>query len=65
MVQSNLGNALGDLGLMRGDLHVAVRTPLGVDPTAMLGRLAAARANGPGPAAAADFGNPDLANYGS
>jgi hypothetical protein len=29
---------------MRGDLHVALRTPFGIDPTEALGSLAEARA---------------------
>ena len=36
---------LADIGLTRTDLHVAVRTPFGIDPTACLGSLAAGRAN--------------------
>lgn len=35
---------LADIGLTRGDLHVAWREPFGVDPTATLGVLAEARA---------------------
>jgi uncharacterized protein YjiS (DUF1127 family) len=34
---------LADIGLTRTDLHVAVRSPLGVDPTIRLGSLAAGR----------------------
>jgi uncharacterized protein YjiS (DUF1127 family) len=34
---------LADIGLTRSDLHVAVRSPLGVDPTARLGSIASAR----------------------
>jgi uncharacterized protein YjiS (DUF1127 family) len=34
---------LADIGLTRTDLHVAVRAPLGVDPTARLGSIASAR----------------------
>lgn len=34
---------LADIGLTRGDLHVAVRSPLGIDPTASLGAVTAAR----------------------
>jgi uncharacterized protein YjiS (DUF1127 family) len=34
---------LADIGLTRTDLHVAVRLPLGVDPTIRLGSLAAGR----------------------
>jgi hypothetical protein len=34
---------LADIGLTRTDLHVAVRSPLGVDPTAKLGSMASAR----------------------
>lgn len=36
---------LADIGLTRGDLHVAVRSPFGADPTAALGAIAAARAD--------------------
>jgi uncharacterized protein YjiS (DUF1127 family) len=35
---------LSDIGLTRTDLHVAFRSPLGVDPTACLGSIAASRA---------------------
>ena len=35
---------LADIGLTRSDLHVAVRSPLGIDPTARLGSIASARA---------------------
>jgi len=35
---------LADIGLTRGDLHVAWREPMGVDPTTVLGHLADARA---------------------
>ena len=35
---------LADIGLMRGDLHVAMRMPLGTDPTETLGSFAEARA---------------------
>lgn len=35
---------LADIGLTRGDLHVAWREPFGVDPTTRLGTLAEARA---------------------
>lgn len=35
---------LADIGLTRGDLHVAWRTPIGTDPTAHLGSIADARA---------------------
>ncbi|MGN6468005.1 MAG: DUF1127 domain-containing protein [Rhizobiaceae bacterium] len=34
---------LADIGLTRTDLHVAVRSPLGVDPTACLGSIVSAR----------------------
>jgi uncharacterized protein YjiS (DUF1127 family) len=34
---------LADIGLTRTDLHVAVRSPLGVDPTVRLGSIASAR----------------------
>jgi uncharacterized protein YjiS (DUF1127 family) len=34
---------LADIGLTRGDLHVAWREPFGVDPTTTLGALAEAR----------------------
>ncbi|MDN5929168.1 MAG: DUF1127 domain-containing protein [Hyphomicrobiales bacterium] len=34
---------LADIGLTRSDLHVAVRSPLGIDPTARLGSIASAR----------------------
>lgn len=34
---------LADIGLTRGDLHVAWRTPISEDPTATLGTLAGAR----------------------
>jgi uncharacterized protein YjiS (DUF1127 family) len=34
---------LADIGLTRTDLHVAVRSPLGVDPTIRLGSIASAR----------------------
>jgi uncharacterized protein YjiS (DUF1127 family) len=34
---------LADIGLTRTDLHVAVRSPLGVDPTVQLGSIASAR----------------------
>jgi uncharacterized protein YjiS (DUF1127 family) len=34
---------LADIGLTRSDLHVAVRSPLGIDPTAKLGSIASAR----------------------
>lgn len=34
---------LADIGLMRTDLVVAMNTPLGVDPTARLSRLACER----------------------
>ncbi|MGB3503567.1 MAG: DUF1127 domain-containing protein [Mesorhizobium sp.] len=36
--------ALADIGLTRGDLHVAWRMPAGVDPTRQLGIFAEARA---------------------
>jgi uncharacterized protein YjiS (DUF1127 family) len=35
---------LADIGLTRSDLHVAVRSPFGIDPTATLGAIATARA---------------------
>ena len=35
---------LADIGLTRGDLHVAWREPFGIDPTTRLGTLAEARA---------------------
>lgn len=35
---------LADIGLTRGDLHVAWREPFGVDPTTTLGTLAEVRA---------------------
>jgi uncharacterized protein YjiS (DUF1127 family) len=34
---------LADIGLTRTDLHVAVRSPFGVDPTLRLGSIVAAR----------------------
>jgi uncharacterized protein YjiS (DUF1127 family) len=34
---------LADIGLTRTDLHVAIRSPLGTDPTTCLGSLASAR----------------------
>jgi uncharacterized protein YjiS (DUF1127 family) len=34
---------LADIGLTRTDLHVAIRSPLGIDPTVRLGSLASAR----------------------
>ncbi|QDZ02342.1 DUF1127 domain-containing protein [Nitratireductor mangrovi] len=34
---------LADIGLVRGDLHAAAQTPLGVDPTAYLGLVSASR----------------------
>jgi hypothetical protein len=34
---------LADIGLTRSDLHIAVRSPLGIDPTARLGSIASAR----------------------
>lgn len=34
---------LADIGLRRADLHVAIQSPLGVDPTAHLGVIAEAR----------------------
>ena len=34
---------LADIGLTRTDLHVALRSPLGIDPTARLGSLASVR----------------------
>jgi uncharacterized protein YjiS (DUF1127 family) len=34
---------LADIGLTRSDLHVAVRSPLGIDPTARLGSIVSAR----------------------
>ena len=34
---------LADIGLRRGDLHVVIKLPLRVDPTARLGSLAQAR----------------------
>lgn len=36
---------LVDIGLVRGDLYYARRTPLGVDPTARLARMARERAH--------------------
>ncbi len=36
---------LSDIGLTRTDLHIAVRSPFGVDPTVCLGAFAADRAN--------------------
>jgi hypothetical protein len=34
---------LADIGLVRGDLHVAYHAPGGVDPTSVLGTMAQAR----------------------
>lgn len=34
---------LADIGLTRTDLHVALRSPLGIDPTVRLGSLASIR----------------------
>lgn len=34
---------LADIGLRRTDLHVALRSPFGVDPTVSLGSIATAR----------------------
>jgi uncharacterized protein YjiS (DUF1127 family) len=34
---------LADIGLRRTDLHVALRSPFGIDPTASLRSMAAAR----------------------
>jgi uncharacterized protein YjiS (DUF1127 family) len=34
---------LADIGLVRGDLHVAWRTPMGTDPTSTLGSISEAR----------------------
>ena len=34
---------LADIGLRRTDLHVALRSPFGVDPTISLGSIATAR----------------------
>ncbi len=34
---------LSDIGLMRGDLHMAAQAPLGVDPTIYLGSVSASR----------------------
>lgn len=34
---------LADIGLVRGDLHVAWNAPLGIDPTEQLGWIAQAR----------------------
>jgi uncharacterized protein YjiS (DUF1127 family) len=34
---------LADIGLRRTDLHIALRSPFGVDPTAALGAMADAR----------------------
>ena len=36
-------SGLADIGLMRGDLHFALRTPLNVDPTARLAAVARER----------------------
>lgn len=38
---------LADIGLMRGDLYYARRTPLGVDPTARLAGMARERVHAP------------------
>ncbi|MCO5070794.1 MAG: DUF1127 domain-containing protein [Rhizobiaceae bacterium] len=35
---------LADIGLRRSDLHVAISSPFGIDPTAQLGTLAGLRA---------------------
>jgi uncharacterized protein YjiS (DUF1127 family) len=37
---------LSDIGLTRADLHVAIGQPFGIDPTARLGAIVRARADG-------------------